>query len=353
MRKIMMTLFVILALIVSGSTLTAQTPVTLCGGLSDDDCALLTESQAAMAELESAGFDFALDLTLEDLPDTPQTITMALVGSGGYTVDSDLAALALTQMTAGSFAEAMESLFKSFDTDVDLILSIPEEVAGIGQPNRLGLSMRLVEGFAYFNFDKMAEVLGGTVPGGWQGIDLAGFYRDFFEQQPIPMMPFAPDTATLTEMEDFVTIERVDDDTSGEQTLAVFRYTYDYAALFNSEWFTNLMQMQFANMGMGGQIDEEAFLEAYTEMLSTITLEMTQSVGIDDHYLYNMTFDMNWTLDLDAFAEMTDSPSMGLNPITLRMTITADLNAFNSYPAVEEPADATIIPLSGALLEGV
>jgi hypothetical protein len=241
----------------------------------------------------------------------------------------------------------LESLFKSFNADADLILSVPQELAGSGQPNRVGLALRMVEGFAYVNLDKMSQALGSSTPAGWQGVDLASFYREFFEQQDLPAMNFMPDPEMVDQMSEFVTIERVADDTSGDQTLAVFQYTYDYGALFEGEFFANILQMQFETMGMTDLgVDQDELIQAYSELLADIELVMTQSIGVDDQLIHRMTLDMNWTLDIQAFAEAMDmsASDMGMSSFTLRMNMVADLDQFNEYPDIEEPEGATILP---------
>lgn len=345
MRKIMISLLLTLAvLIFGGSMLSAQTPV-VCGGLSDDDCAILTASTQAMADLESTALDFSLDFAIEDIPDIPADITLSMVGTGGYALDSNSVMRAQTQLMSGNLAEGMERLFESFNADIDLIVTIPQELAGQGQPNRFGLTLRMVDGFAYINLDKMAESMGSGAPQGWQGIDLASFYRDFFEQQDFPATSFVPDADTINQMNEFVTIERLDDDSSGDQTLAIFRYSYDYGELFNSEFFSNLMQAQFSTMGL--DLDQDALMAAYGEMLSTMELDMTQAIGLDDQLVHEMTFDLNWTPDLQALMEAMDAPSQTEIPsFTVRMNFVANLSQFNDYPTIEAPEDATILPYS-------
>lgn len=347
MQKYMLSLLMVVMLAFGGSLLSAQ--ALECGNLAQADCDILIESQAAMAELESAAFDFSLDFMLDGIPDAPEMVMFTLTGNGGYAVVNPDLTETLAQDMVSNLPQAMEALFEAFSADADLIITVPPELVGADQPNRAGFSVRLVDGFAYINLDKMAEVMGSADLSGWYGFDLAEFYRAFFEQQDFTMPDLSADT--LQNIENFVTIERLEDTTHDGQAMAVFAYTYDYSALLTSDWYIDLIQQQFDLMGMGSQFDVDELREFYEQMFADMSLRMTQSIGLDDHYAHSIQLEMDWTLDMDALLALSgeSSSDVGMSNMTFRIDLEASVSQFDAYPAIEAPDDAEIIPLNSLL----
>jgi hypothetical protein len=155
---------------------------------------------------------------------------------------------------------------------------------------------------------------------------------------------------------EFMTIERVEDTEVNGQQAAVFLYTFDYGAFFQSEVFQNMMQAQMAAASeiSGEELDEEAQAEMEQAMammgpmFEDINLELRQVIGLDDKYIHSTTVHMDW--DMTAMMAMiepdNDSPAPNF---VFDMTITS--SDFNAAQEITAPEDATIIPLE-AMMSG-
>lgn len=152
-------------------------------------------------------------------------------------------------------------------------------------------------------------------------------------------------------MAEFMTIERLEDTEVAGQQAAVFLYTFDYGALFQSETFQNMMraQMEAAAEMSGEELDEDAQAEMEEAMsmmgpmFEDINLELRQVIGLDDKYIHSTEFHMDW--DMSAMMAMMEPDSDGAAPtFVFDMTITS--SDFNSAPEVTAPEDATLIPLN-------
>lgn len=150
MRMIISFLFILLAIV--GGVATAQTLPVFCGDLSDDDCALLTETAQAMADLESVIFHMDMRFAISGIPEpTMNSITININGDGALAMDTE--ALGALFVSPEAMMENIEELPQMFEqamgaisADVTLLIEIPEEV-----------------------------IVMYALPRGWQGIDLARF----------------------------------------------------------------------------------------------------------------------------------------------------------------------------------
>ncbi len=330
----------------------AQDVPSFCGTLSEADCTILVESQEAMSTLESAAIKLNLDMTFNGIPDMPASATINLSGDGRYAITDPEALQNITANMTDDLAGAMEDLFEAFALDGTFILQLPAELMGESSANRGAFSVRMVDGFAYINVDKMMRLMGESGNGsGWIGLDLAGFYGRLFEQMggSLGLDAFQNPSASADMMSEFVTIERIEDVEIDGQTLAAFQYTFDYSELASSETFMSLLRDQLEGMGMMSQIDMDDLMDFYVEAFAGLTLEMTQTVGLDDHFIHNMSLTMDWTLDMESLSElfggMTDVPPT----ITVNLSVNADLSQFNEAAPIEAPENTPIFPIDSLL----
>lgn len=339
----------IAALIFTSIGASAQDILPFCGGLSETDCAILIESQETMSALESAAIKFNLDMTFGGVPDMPVSATIKLSGDGRYAITDAEALQNITANMTGDMVGTMEDLFKAFALDGTFILQLPVELIGQSSPNRGSFSVRMVDGFAYINFDKMLQLMGesGGVSG-WVGFDLAGFYSRLFEQMGSDFGAMQNQSAAAEMMAEFVAIKRLDDTEVDDQTLAVFQYTFDYSELASNETFMSLLRDQLDVMGMMGQIDMDALMDFYAETFAGLKLEMTLLVGLDDHYIHNMTLQLDWALDMGSLGQLFGAPGAMPN-ITISMGANVDLSQFDGAAPIEAPENATIFPLDSML----
>lgn len=321
-----------------------------CTGLSEADCAVLIESQTAMSALESAAIKLNLEMTFGGIPDMPAPATIRLYGDGRYAIiDPEVLRNFSANMT-DDLAGAMEGLFKAFALDGTFILELPAALTGASSPNRGAFSIRLVDGFAYMNVDKMMELVGESGTGqGWMGFDLARFYGRMLDQMRSDLGSVQDQSAAASMMAEFVTIERLENDEASGQTLAVFHYTFDYRELASNKAFMDLLRDQLEDMGMMEQVDMDALMNFYAEAFAGLTLEMTQKIGLDDYYAHHLNLQMDWTLDMESLGELFGGMSEVIPDITINMNASIDLSQFNTAAPIEAPTDATIFPLDSML----
>jgi hypothetical protein len=106
------------------------------------------------------------------------------------------------------------------------------------------------------------------------------------------------------------------------------------------------MEMMGAMMGEEMSEDDRAEMDEMMGMMGSmfedITLEMTQTVGLDDNYIH--TFEMHLAWDMTGMMMMVDPTSDEAAPnFTFDMTVTN--TGFNNSPEIVAPEDATIFPL--------
>jgi len=343
-------LVAIAALIFGVIGVLAQDSTSLCGGLSEADCAILTESQETMSALESAAVKFDLDMTFGGIPDMSDSAAIKLSGDARYFISNPEALQNLAANMSDDMAGAIEDLFQAFALDGTFILQLPAEMIGESSPNRGAFSTRLVDGFAYANVDKLMALFGETGSGsGWIGIDLAGFYARLFEQMGSDLGVIPDQSAASDMVSDFVTIERGDDVEVDGQTHATFHYTFDYSELASNETFMSLLRDQLEGMGMMAQMDMDALMAFYAQAFAAIKLEATQTVGLDDHYVHNLTMQLDWAMDMNTLSDLFGGLPGEMPNITVNMSVNADLSQFNEAEPIEAPENATIFPLDSIL----
>lgn len=375
MRKMVFTITMVLMMLGIFTGASAQTiPTVYCTGLEEADCTFLNQSATAMMGLESAVFDFNLDMNMNNIPESPfEELTVTLTGDGSYSISGegfDPSLFMPDQMMANmdELPALMESLLKSFNADLNVVLFIPQELielsSGSSQPvpDKVGFSVRLVDGFGYINLEKLAELdPSGQIPTNWMGMDIATAYRNVLEESlgQLGGMDFSSMMGGFTQPEfmmQFATVERVADIDIDGQGAAVFRTTFDLGGMYSSPEFQDYMRGMFENMmAQSGTESSGAEIDQMLGMVSIIyagmTMEMTQTIGLDDHYVRGMTMTLDWPLDLQAIMGSmgTSDPSVPSEPLNISVDFSANVSEFNAAPAITAPEDAQIIPLEGIL----
>lgn len=380
MKKVylMMTLILALLLATSGTAL-AQEPFVFCGDLSEADCTLLQESHAASMELQSGSSTFDVSMVISNIPDAPfNTLDFQITGDAAYVVDPALLetmkGMQADPMAMFSTPEGMTEWFNSViggvATDANLTLTLPADLVAMMSteeqpiPETLSLGLRLVDGFAYVNLDEIAAAMpDADMPPGWIGIDLATLMERAMEQQgamgamggmntmdPEVMqsyMQMFQDQEFLTQ---FMSAERVADTEIMGQPAAVFEYTFDYSALFQSEQFRDLMREQMAAMGemMGEEMDEdnqaemEEAMSMIGPMFDAMNLSIRQVIGLEDKYSHVTEVHFDW--DMTSFMESVEPDAEGPAP-SFTFDISVASSDFNSAPEIVAPEDVTIFPI--------
>jgi hypothetical protein len=359
LRKIALAILLV-AWLSLGNSVLAQGNSTFCGSLSSADCTLLNHSGQTMAKVEAVAFhvDVRMDLgginTLFSAP-----ISFRLVGDGTYRINGEQIAKLNADAQKGKtkFPELIEGVFRNLGFDANLIIELPEAVTSTLStrrqhfPERLPLEIRMVDGFAYVNTDKLAALL-PDVRGvnGWYGLDIAGYYREFFRREPnfnfTPLPGDATSGALQTLEKDFMEVARLENGELAGQQLAVFQTTFDMGKLLRNPLFREALKAGI-RQGMGGSaLGMESRLDAVTQLFETVTLNWSESVGLQDNYLHHFDLHFGWQPDASA-ARNLDMSELAL--WKLLFDVNLDLGRFNDVPEVTAPKGATIIPLDSLL----
>lgn len=367
MRKLTscIALLLVLSLSVTGAALAQNTMPVFCGDLSEADCEIITNAQTASATLDSGLYDFAFNLNVSGIPDAPSPLSFALTGSGSF---SGVAAMQTMGMDPAAMQEMMmsdpgqyfEDALGGFDGDLNLTLTLPpelvEEMGGAGIPSSITLQIRLVDGFGYLNLDTLTPIIGeDALPmSGWVGMDLVSLIQGVFEQMPADFdMSMGMPTSGMEAFYDpeflgsYMSIERTDD---GTGDTAVFAFDLDFAAMFSSEAFQNLMREQMAAQmeSMDTTLSDEEMDEALamtSQMFQDVTFTMTEEIGLEDGFIHSISGAMNFDM-ASMMASMGESSEPA--PV-IDMTFSVNYSSFNSAPEITAPEDATIIPYEAVL----
>lgn len=365
MRKFLLLLIVVFIGMTSAA-LAQDTSAVFCGDLSEADCTLLRDSAAAMQGLNSAGFNFTLDMSMNNPMmmgrGTGSNLSLRIEGDGAFALDRanlPQAILSPQSMTENlqQLPELIEQVLKAFAADAKLTLFFPPELAalaGTPLPDKAGLSFRMVDGIAYVNLDKLAE-LDRSLPRGWMGFDVASLVNQALEQQ-MGSLGSSLNMSPLSGMNNqamanqFTTFARLADTSVGGHSVAVFETNIDMGAMMSSPEFAETMQeamrQSLRNNGMS-EAEVERTLDQMMPMMGQLydgmEMQTTQSIGLEDHYLHQMTVSIAWPFDMGS---LTGQRGQSLD---LSMGLVIGLDQFNAAPQIAAPEGATMIPLDGML----
>ncbi len=388
-RKMVMTLGLLLLLLAASvAPAFAQMPEPFCGDLSDDDCAILMDSQDATLEVESSSSSLNVDILIAGIPGLPAD-ELAF----NYTQDSTVAldpelAMAIMEMqqmapdelmdNMDSMVETLLDLYSNIAIDTAVSFTMPQEVAdaasanaGLEVPTTLSAMLRMVDGYGYANVDELAtEIPELAGVSGWYGIDVVSLMQASFEQS-MANAKSGPDMAAsmtgfgLTSffnsqegrdmLADYIEVERVDDSTIDGQDVAVFQTTFDFGRFVGSPAFAELLVSQRAliNQALDMDMSEADLTEAlsllpmFGPMLFTgLDFEITQSIGLEDFYVHDSALTFHWDLSsLIAVARMADASLEipdGIAPV-INLDVTNSAADFNDINDIEAPEGAMIV----------
>lgn len=372
MRRSLLLLVLLLA-VFSGSAMAQDLPQTYCGNLSESDCSILTESATAMRGLSSAAFDFQMDFGMSDIPDFDGAINFSLSGDGAYAFDAaTMSAMMASPADMMAMMQNMENLpqmvqdiLKGISADANLVLTLPQNLPDMDRPlpSKVGLSLRMVDGIGYINLDKLAELdPSGDLPRGWQGLDIATLAGQALAQQSdslnnMPNMDMNMDMmsmfANMEFVNDHITVTRAADVTVDGNTAAVFNMSIDLGGLFSDPAYQEMLLGQIESMteSMGGsdmpsQGDMDDILKLYSTLFDGLDFNTTQTIGLEDHYVYQTAMTLDWALDLNSMAEaFGETSSTNMLPINISFDFEANLSQFNNAPEITAPEDAQMVPL--------
>ncbi len=321
--------------------------VVFCGDLPAADCILLEAAQENAAQQTSGSGVLDLDLLMRDLDEEAMgdfliALDADVVWSGDLSGLEEMGAASLGMMDDPAVMMTMlGELFAQFNGRFTVSLQTPQGLPGMTAddfPEELlsGISMeaRLVDGNLYFDLSSLATIMPAEdgVPSGWLGFNLmelleAGMAAEGMSESMKDPRGSGDDAmaeadaemeAAMAEMEamiaawsdpdvlaEFVSVERLEDETIADQLVAVFRTGVDLVALFNSDAFSDLL---LAGTEMG-EIDEDElrYMSMMMDMLgSDIDIEATTYISIDEALPVRDVFHMAWDM-ADMMAFMSES----------------------------------------------
>jgi hypothetical protein len=382
----MLGLLVVLALLLGtfGTAFAQDTmPEPFCGTLSEEDCTLLKDAQAAMMEVSSYQASATYDASLTGIPGLPADEVNVSVGvDGAFSMDE--AAMAAAQGLVGKDQQAMMAalaedatplvdLINGWSVDGTISVDMTPELAeafsaqaGLPIPATASAGLILADGVLYAD---LSEFAAWGAPEGWLGIPVAELLQaqvdaGVFEQAAAGMDPANLDPATATSLglanmvsnpqafEQFMTVERSEGD-NGE---AVFTSSVDVASFVASPEFAEIIKGladagAFAETGLTAA-DIEANLPMVGMMapmvFADLIISSSTSVDPETANVTNSSTELSWDLaGLLQMAAMSGALPPELNtgaPMAISFTTSVDNSDFNVEQTIEAPADATMIP---------
>ena len=392
-KSAMVVLLVFLLLCSAVPAFAQDLPEPFCGDLSEEDCGILSSAQEAALEVGSGVYNSEVNFTLAGVPGLPvEEVSFNLTQDASYALDPELTAqLAAMQMMsaeemAGNMEEMMDLLLNvycSLSYDGEMNLTLPEDIAALLSaqaqttiPEEIRLQVRVVDGYGYVNLEDLAAFAPPEQAEqlqGWAGIDILSLMKAGLQEgmqggaMDSSMAGFGVGNFLNSEegramIEPYLMVSREDDDTVGDQDVAVFTNKVDVGKFVGSPLFRDLVisQLDTINAAAETNMTEQEVTEMLT-MLSFVgpmlfaglDFHTTQAIGLEDFYTYQSDFVFAWDLSsLVAVAKMVDSDGqMGLSAMmgdvapVINLEIATAASEHNNAPEITTPEDAQIIPL--------
>ena len=360
----------------------AAEPV-FCGDLAAADCALLRYAQTNAAAQTSGGVTMDVDLTLRNVDESmrgEQVISLDVdaIWNGDFSRFESLETEMLAKMDDPTQLMAMMAeMLAETSGSVSLALVFPEAMQDEdffeGFSTAITLEMRLVDGMAYIDLSSLAAVLPeDNIPDGWLGFDITEFmqiamqggpgdadgmapHSDGKEGKQDPREPKGADTLTgmaiPADMQDmveawsdpeilgqFMTVERLADQSVADQQAAVFQTKFNLRSLMDSPEFHELLGMA----GEQGGMDEDD-VSGIAMMVGMLTLgleiEALEFINLEDGLPLREELHLNW--DLSALINLDSSElesSFGLD-------LLIDFSFSDEELPVTAPEGAILMPM--------
>jgi hypothetical protein len=359
----------------------------LCGDLADEDCAILEEAMLAGQDITAYAMDMQMDFSMGGIPDMPvdpMAFNMQIVGRFAFNAAGQELLQKMHLLQTPSAAETMQALmeqmpelvldlYRGMNLDMTLAYTLPAELAAalsedsdVAVPEELSFDIRMIDGMMYMNVGQLRDLIpesDDTLTSDWIGFDYVGMLEMQMENNTGAIndsmaagaMGGLAVAQMMQNMQEFITVERVDDVELDGQQGAVFVYTPDIVGFFSSDAFVDMLSQMSAMMGEEGPSATE--MEEAGTMLSFVApmvfrdleIESRMTIGLDDYRTYATEFSFRWDLaSLMQFAAMTDpalADAMGDAEPLIEMNAAINMSDFNSEMEFAAPDDVQIIPL--------
>ena len=362
----------------------AAEPV-FCGDLAAADCALLQDAQTNAAAQTSGAVTMDVDLTLRNLDESMpgvQVISLDVdaIWNGDFSRFESMETEMLAKMDDPTQLMAMMAeMLAETSGSLSLSLAIPEALQddaffGDGDfPAGVALEMRLVDGIAYVDLSNLADVMPeGEIPAGWLGFDItelmqmamqsspgdaAGMapHSDGKEGKQDPREPKGADTlpgmATPADMQEmfkawsdpeflgqFMTVERLPDQSVADQQAAVFQTKFNLRSLMDSAEFHELLGVT-GELGGMDKDDVSGIAMMVGMMTLGLDIEALEFINLEDGLPLREELHLNW--DLSALINLDSSElesSFGLD-------LLIDFSFSDEELPVTAPEGAILMPM--------
>ena len=404
MYRMLRTSFISLSLILllAGTAFAQEeAPPEYCANLSEDICALMIASSAAMMEVTAGSSNLSFEMDVSNIPEAPfSELSVAYSQQSSFVFDESATALIDKMremdifarqsmfMQQGELGKFLAELLSGIDSDVSLTLNLSDELAeiasaeaGLPIPNELNLSFMLIDGVFYLNVSDIAAF----VPElaffqGWVGLEVLPLIET--ELEPLlaeemggaEMAMFAqsmssanfgavgPFITTLdsfgapTNVAEFFNTEQLDDTAIGSEAVSVVRTTVDYETLFASQFFADVMSQQLRQQAaQQGEQLSAADLDEIIQvsrifgpvLLEDLNFNIVESIGADTGHLYDTEVSLDW--DLSNTAALASSMGGGSDipeelPYIYMNAVTSNAD-LNGDVQIVAPAGAFVVPL--------
>lgn len=368
MKKLMSMMTLLLLLVALVVPASAQMPKAFCGDLSEADCAIFTAASESMLKQESASVAMNLDVNVSNIPDAPfNSLAFNLAGQGAYHIEpgllekyaalqSDPAALLKDMSQLGTM---VSDVFNSFDGQMSLTLTLPDEVVKMAAqnkatiPNKLSVELRMVNGVGYINLSSLAESLPkeAGIPSGWYGLEIAKLMKNLMDITASQMkgmdMPEI-DASAYSQFTDpaflgsFMKVERLADSNGA----AVFQMTMNLVALADSPAFANMIKQQVEASGQKlTEADMKQAIEMVKKMYEGLDMKALYTINLADSTIRRMEMTMNW----DLASMMSAVGESSAKAPVINVAFSADYSDLNAAPAITAPEKATVITAEQAM----
>jgi hypothetical protein len=313
-----------------------------CYGLSDADCQLMLDAEANSANINAFNFNFDLDLSVDASAigamtgetDTAAKIAVKASGTGAFMMTDSadpMSSFALKMDLAGSANDG------TGDQSFDFSFVIKDGMIYIMDPGSgqwMGMSMEDAMAMGNLPFDPSAMLSGGADPSallGGMGGDMG--LGDM-------------------NMSQFITQQRLGDESMMDQTMYPFQTTVDLAAMLNApevqQAITSALTMASGMSGAEGGGSEAAMIGMILPMIlqnSSATIDVTEWIGADDMFIHKLGLDVNASIDLSVLLSMGGDSGMAMDPITVVLKFAVDLSDINGMVDITVPEGAMIVPM--------
>ena len=158
-------------------------------------------------------------------------------------------------------------------------------------------------------------------------------------------------------IEEYVTVERGDDETVGDMDVAVFSSSFDFGRFLGSPAFAEMLISQLDTINQLAETDltEDQLSQVLTMMpmfgpmlFTGLDFEITRRIDLESSQVVESELLFDWDLSsLIAVAKMVDASlelPEGLSPV-ITIDVVNNVADFDDIDEITAPADAVIIPL--------